>query len=119
MTFGLRYRFWSKGADSYALGDTEAFGLDPASFPPIELLDLETEQRLQELGFSATYSSVDAYHRGEASMPVHVRITYFRPIGGSGGQTPKGGRIQAGLTIFKTFWGGRSDPEPQENPVGR
>jgi hypothetical protein len=119
MSFGLRYHLWSKGADSYSLGDVEALGLDPAALPPAELLDLETEQRLQEMGFTASFSTVDAYHRGDASLPVHVRFTYLTPIGGNGGQTPKGGRLQAGLTIFKTFWGGRDDPEPEGDPVGR
>jgi hypothetical protein len=119
MSFGLRYHHWSKGADSYSLGDVEALGLDPAALPPAELLELETEQRLQEIGFSATYSSVEAHARGEAPMPVYVRITFFRPVGGSGGQTPKGGRVQAGLTIFKTFWGGSPAPAPPEGSQGR
>lgn len=106
MSFGIRYRFWSKGEDSYVLGDVNPDFQDPTVLPPAELLNAETESTLQELGFSATYSSVASYHRGEASLPLHVRITYFHPASGSGGQTPKGGRIQAGLTVFKSLWGG-------------
>ncbi len=112
MSFGVRYHLWSKGEDSYSLGTIVVpEGQEPPEYPSPALLDLETEQRLQEVGFSATYSSLDAHRRGEVSLPVYVRATYFHPVGGSGGQTPKGGRFQVGLTVFKTFWGGRSGAE--------
>jgi hypothetical protein len=106
MSFGVRYHVWSKGEDAYALGDIDTEIQDPADFPSAALLNLETEQRLQEVGFSATYSSLGPSARGEASMPLYVRATYFHPVGGSGGRTPKGGRFQIGLSIYKTFWGG-------------
>ena len=119
MRFGARYRFWSKGEDSYELGDVNPEFQDPAELPPADLLNAETEQRLQELGFSVGYSTVEAHAQGKASMPVHIRATYFHPIGGSGGQTPKGGRFEAGLTIFKTFWGGGdATAEAPEEPIG-
>jgi hypothetical protein len=118
MSFGVRYHFWSKGADSYTLGAVDPEFRDPAELPPAELLNLKTEQKLQEIGFSATFSTVEAHARGEASMPLFVRVTYLRPMSGSGGRTPKGGRFQAGLTIYKTFWGGRDQGESQGEPVG-
>jgi hypothetical protein len=119
MSFGVRYHLWSKGADSYTLGAINPDIQDPANLPPAELLNFETEQKLQEIGFSATFSTVEAHARGEASMPLFVRATFFQPIAGSGGQTPKGGRFQAGLTIYKTFWGGPASVEVPENPQGR
>jgi hypothetical protein len=122
MSFGVRYRLWSKGEDSYALGNVNPEFQDPAQLPPADLLDAETEQNLQEAGFSATYSTVDAHARGEASLPIYIRLTYFHPISGSGGQTPKGGRFEAGITIFKTLWGGGGEPTPAEGsgtPIGR
>ena len=42
-------------------------------------------------------------------MPLYIRATYFHPIGERWTDS-KGGRFQAGLTIFKTFWGGSSSP---------
>jgi hypothetical protein len=119
MSFGVRYHLWSKKADSYTLGSVNLDFQDPAELPPAELLNEKTEQKLQEVGFSATFSTVEAHARGEASMPLYVRATYLHPIAGSGGQTPMGGRFQAGLTIFKTFWGRRDSQEPPENPQGR
>ena len=115
MSFGLRYHLWSKGEDSYQLGEINTNLQDPADFPDGALLNLETEQRLQEIGFSATYSSVEPHGRGEVGMPLYIEPTYFHPISGSGGRTPKGGRFQAGITIFKTFWGGTdSSAEAEE-----
>ena len=119
LSFGVRYHLWSKGADSYALGAANPDLQNPADLPPAEYLNQETEQKLQEIGFSASFSTVEAHARGEASMPLYVRASYFQPISGSGGQTPKGGRFQAGLTIYRTFWGGRGSEEPPEDPLGR
>jgi len=119
MSFGVRYHLWSKGTDSYTLGAINPEFQDPADLPPAELLNRETEQKLQEIGFSASFSTVEAHARGEASMPLYVRATYFHPMAGSGGQTPKGGRFQAGLTIYKTFWGGPSTESPENDSEGR
>jgi hypothetical protein len=119
MSFGFRYHLWSKGEDSYVLGNmVVGEGEEPRELPPPSLLNLETEQRLQEVGFSATYSSVDAHARGEVGIPLYVRATYFQPVGGSGGRTPKGGRFEVGLTIFKTFWGSSSEELPGMLPGG-
>ena len=117
MSFGARYRYWSKGEDSYSLGSVDPEAQDPEELPPADLLNAETEQTLQELGFSATFSTMDAHAVGEASMPLFIRVTYFRPISGSGGQTPKGGRFEAGITIFKTLWGGGPSTEDQPPPT--
>ncbi|MGD2122015.1 MAG: hypothetical protein PVJ76_09740 [Gemmatimonadota bacterium] len=120
MSFGVRYHLWAKGEDSYALGEIVVpEGQEPREFPDPSLLNLETEERLQEVGFSATFSSVDAHGRGEASMPLYIRATYFHPVGGSGGQTPKGGRLQVGLTLFKTLWGSSAEELPGVVTGGR
>lgn len=119
MSIGVRYHLWSKGADSYTLGAVNLAIQDPADLPPAELLNQETEQKLQEIGFSAAFSTVEAHARGEASMPLYIRATYYHPVAGSGGQTPKGGRFQAGLTIYKTFWGRRDSAQAPETPPGR
>jgi hypothetical protein len=92
---------------------------DPATLPPPGLLNLETEQTLQEIGFSAAYSTVATNAQGLASMPLYVRAGYFHPLSGSGGRTPKGGRFQIGLTIYKTLWGGGGSEPDLEGPVGR
>lgn len=119
ISFGVRYHFWNKGADSYALGAINPEGQDPALLPDPGLLNLETEETLQEIGLSAAYSTVEAAARGEASMPLDVRAGYYHPLGGSGGQTPKGGRFRIGVTIYKTLWGGDGSEPAPEGPAGR
>jgi hypothetical protein len=105
MTFGLRYRFWSKGEDRHTLPPTDPEAPALRDYPPALLLNYETRETLQELGFSATYSTLAANARGEARLPLHVRFTYLHPLDGAGGRTPKGGRFEAGVSIFRSLWG--------------
>jgi hypothetical protein len=120
MSFGFRYHRWSKGADEYALGDLSPEDIALLNYPPTELLEEETEQTLNEMGFSATFSTLQAHARGEASIPLELRFTYLRPVSGSGGQTPKGDRLMAGISIFRSFWGGgRQETEEEGQPGGQ
>ncbi len=119
LTLGVRYHSWSKGEDAYALQPIDPEILERLDYPPAGLLNQETEESLQEVGFSATYSSVEAFDRGEASLPVHLRATYFQSIAGSGGQTPKGGRFEAGITLYRSFWGRKAPIPPDPETPGR
>jgi hypothetical protein len=107
MSFGVRYRQWHKATDSHRgqppYPDPPPAGVEPP--PAAALLDLGTEQTLKELGFTGTFSSVDAHAGGKASLPLHIRASYFMPLDGSGGRTPKGSRFEAGLTLYQPFWG--------------
>jgi hypothetical protein len=120
MSFGVRYRYWHKGADSHRgqppFPDPPPAGVEPP--PMAALLDRGTEQTLQELGFTGTFSSVDAYARGKASIPVHIRASYFRPLGGSGGLTPKGSRFEAGVTLYQAIWGRSPKPATSTTDPG-
>jgi hypothetical protein len=113
MSFGVRYRRWSKGSDSYEIGDLDPEVLEQLAYPPVELLEEETEETLNEVGISATFSSLEGHARGEAWLPLELRFTYFLPVSGYGGQTPKGNRFEAGITLFRQLWGGPSQaPDP-------
>ncbi len=120
MSFGVRYRHWSKGADSHRLQALDPESLSDLDYPPPELLDQGTEQTLRELGITGTFSTVDAFARGKTALPLYVRATYFRPLGGSGGQTPRGSRFEAGVTVYQTLWGRpqRAAPEADPGPTG-
>jgi hypothetical protein len=119
LNLGIRYHHWSKGADSYQLQPLSEEDLELLDYPPANLLDQETEQTLQEVGFSLSYSTMASHAKGESSIPYLVRATFLLPVRGSGGQTPKGARFQAGLSIYKWFWGGpdRAEADPND-PVG-
>lgn len=117
MTFGVRYRFWAKGEDHHTLTPVDSGAVALPDYPPALLLNYETRERLQEVGLSATYSTLAAHARGEARFPIHVRFTYFRPLSGAGGQTPKGGRFEAGVAIFRSLWG-RGDGAEEDTGEG-
>jgi hypothetical protein len=118
MTFGVRYRFWSKGEDQHSLPPSDPEILAPRSYPAPEYLNYETSETLQELGFNATYSSLAANARGEALLPLLVRFTYMVPFAGAGGQTPKGARFEAGVSVYRTLWGRGKKAEPETSAPG-
>jgi hypothetical protein len=107
MAVGFRYHLWSKGEDTYGPGPMTGDRPDATEpLPPTDLLERETEETLHELGLSVAYSTMEAHARGEASIPVHIRFNVFRPLTGSGGRTPRGARIVAGLSLYRDLWGG-------------
>jgi hypothetical protein len=109
MSFAVRYHLWSKGEDAHILQDIDPELLERLNYPDPALLDLESKEGLHEIGFSASYSTRAANQRGEAKYPVLIRAIYFHPLAGSGGQTPRGARLQVGLTLYRTIWGGRGE----------
>lgn len=119
MTFGVRYHYWSKGEDQYDLSPMDPETLALTDFPPPEYLNYETGETLQELGISATFSTLAANARGESPLPLQVRFTYLRPLSGQGGRTPKGGRFEAGVSLYRTLWGRGNGPEPPPDPGSR
>lgn len=102
--FSVRYHLYSKGQDSYSVTVTP----DPEAppLPPIELLDQETEATIHEVGFGLTLSGLAAAREGKAWFPFEAYAAFFGAISGSGGQTPKVGRAQVGLRVFRRIWGG-------------
>ncbi|MGW8264798.1 MAG: hypothetical protein ACWGSQ_00410 [Longimicrobiales bacterium] len=119
MTFGVRYRFWSKGEDHHTLPPTDPEAPVPGSYRAPQYLNYETRETLQEVGFSATYSSLAANARGDALFPLVVRFTYMIPFRGAGGQTPKGNRFEAGVSVYRRLWGSGKEAQAEPDPPGR
>lgn len=101
--FSLRYHLYSKGQDSYSLTVTP----DPEAppLPPVEFLNQETGATIHELGIGLTLSGLAAAREGKARFPFEAYAAFFGAISGSGGQTPKVGRAQVGLRVFRRIWG--------------
>jgi hypothetical protein len=95
---GLRYRYYSKGADSYSL----RFDSSP-DLPPVDLLNEETEMTVQHLGVGATLWPSRRTSVG-GQWPLAVSAEYLAPISGSGGQTPKDGRFRVAARLFISIW---------------
>jgi hypothetical protein len=101
LSLGLRYRYYSKGADAYAYsvtGDTLTTEL-----PPVELLDEETEVTVQHVGVGATLWPSRRTSLG-GQWPLAVSAEYLAPISGSGGRTPKDGRFRVAARLFISLW---------------
>jgi hypothetical protein len=120
ISFGMRYRFWFKGSDRYALPPVDPETAALLNYPAPEHLNYETRQVLHEVGISATYSTLAPHARGETPIPLQARFTYYHPVAGAGGQTPKGPRLEAGLSVFRFLWGREEKGEgPVADPTNR
>ena len=90
LSLGLLYRSHARQADTF---DGSARDLSP--------LSLETEATVQSLGVDVRYSSF----RG-GGFPLDVWFGWESARGGSGGRTPKTGRVRFGAGLFRRIWGG-------------
>ncbi len=89
LTAGFVYRSYSREADTYGGSETD---LAP--------LALETEARVRSMGVDVTYSSF----RG-GGFPLEVRFGWEAARTGTGGRTPKTGRVRFGASLFRRIWG--------------
>lgn len=102
---GLRYRYYTKAADGYELVGGATLDPDPTVAALVDLLELETEESLQEVGVGMVFSTLDAWREGRTGFPFEVQAVYRHPLTGSGGTTPRAIRVQVGLRLFWQIWG--------------
>lgn len=105
LSVGLRYRYYSKDADVYEVPAGATTDPDPSLVAAVDLLELETEETVQEVGIGMVFSTLDAWREGRTRFPFEVQAVYRRPLSGSGGLTPKASRFQARLRLFWQIWG--------------
>ena len=89
-SLGLLYRSHTRQADTF---DGSAADLSP--------LSLETEATVQSVGLDFRYSSF----RG-GGFPLEVNFGWESARSGTGGRTPKTGRVRFGASLFSRIWGG-------------
>lgn len=90
LSIGVLYRSHVRQADTYQGSDRD---LTP--------LTLETEATVRSLGVDVRYSSF----RG-GGFPLEVWFGWESARNGTGGQTPKTGRVRFGASLFRRMWGG-------------
>ena len=98
ITLHGEYRFFHKARDEFELVDLSA-PLNP------DVLAIESGVKAHVVGGGFRYDTVDAWRRGEASLPVEIHLRLFTTVAGSGGQVPKATRVEAGLRLFRRLWG--------------
>ena len=83
-SISARYRFRSKGLDSYQ----GTFPVNSVDGTPITLdasmLEAGTEQKEHQFGFAVTYSTVRANSRGSAKWPLEISLLHTQVMSGSG-----------------------------------
>lgn len=92
------YRFLHKFRDEVELIVSDAT-VDPV------VLELESGMKLHQIGGGLRYDSVEPWLRGAASHPMEVHLRFLHAIDGSGGHAPKWTRVEAGIRLFRRFWG--------------
>ncbi len=101
LTLAGEYRFFRKRRDSFAL-----VSQDPTLDPTV--LEIESGMKVHEIGGGLRYDTVEPWLKGEASSPMEIHLRLLHTISGAGGQTPKSTRVEAGIRLFRRFWGPRS-----------
>ncbi len=95
-----QYRFFHKRRDSFEISDP-ASTLDPT------VLALESGIKAHQVGGGIRYDTVEPWLSGLAGNPMEIHVRVLYTLEGSGGQTPESTRVEAGIRLYKRFWGPR------------
>lgn len=92
------YRYLHKFRDEVTL-----LVSDPAIDPVV--LELESGLKLHQVGGGLRYDTVEPWLRGDGPRPMEVHLRFLHAISGSGGHAPKWTRVEAGIRLYRRFWG--------------
>ena len=99
------YAYRSKSADAYR-GSFQATNLDGAAVTiDASVLNAGTEETEQRLSAGATFSTVDAWTRGTARLPLEVSFAHYQSVAGTGGLAPKLVVDQVRFTVYRRLFG--------------
>lgn len=105
MTLLAGFNHYRKGRDSFALAAdaTEPPPAGPAPDP--EILVPHSEMSSSRLMVGMVYNRATPTWDGRTGRPLEIRLVYRRVVGGSGGNVPNSGSIEAGFRFFAGLWG--------------
>ena len=92
------YRYFQKFRDQFEMVTPDS------RFDPF-ILESESGMKLHEVGGGFRYDTVEPWALGEAPRPMEVHLRFLHAIEGSGGHAPKWSRVEAGIRLFRRFWG--------------
>jgi len=78
----------------------------------VAALSLETEAEVRSMGVDVRYSSFLG-----GGFPVVARFGWEAARSGSGGRTPRTGRVRFGASLFWRLWGGGPQPPDEAAPT--
>ncbi len=99
----LSYSYYNQAATHYSYvnqGDSARVGL------PASVLDQETQQKLSRIGGGVTFSTVDRWLAGTASVPYSVTVSYENTVWGRGGRVPQASLFRIQLRLYLRLFGG-------------
>jgi hypothetical protein len=103
-SLGVRYAFFRQAATRYTYvdaADSARVGL------PASVLDQETAVRWMRIGAAVTFSTLERFAAGRASLPYTLTVGYQNTFWGRGGQTPQTSLVYLTLaTYFRLFGSG-------------
>lgn len=115
-SFNWTYR--RKGQDTY----TGTFTVNGPQNTPVALdasiLDADTEQSEQRVGGGASFSTLRAYDRGRARLPLEVQVLHWQTVSASG-YVPKQFSTQVQLRYYTRLFGAPLRPPRSPTPVAR
>jgi len=97
--FSMRvaYSYYSQGSTQHSYvnsADSARVGL------PASVLNQETAMRWMRIGGGVTFSTVDRYARGQASLPYSVTVSYESTTWGGGGRVPQVSAFHVNLRAY-------------------
>lgn len=107
LTLVAGYRYFRKGRDSFSRPATSAPGTgQTAGAPDPEILVPHSGGSSSRVTFGMVYNRDVPTGDGTTGGPLEIRLLYRGVVGGSGGDVPKTGAIEAGFRFFRGLWGG-------------
>ena len=101
LAVGFVYRSFSRGADSFS-----------GEAADVAALSLETDAEVTSMGVDVRYSSFLG-----GGFPAVVRFGWEAARNGSGGRTPRTGRVHFGASLFWRLWGGGQPSADESAPL--
>jgi hypothetical protein len=98
----VAYSYFSQGATRHSYvdpADSARVGL------PAGVLDLETAMQWMRIGAGVTFSTLDRYARGRASLPYSVTVGYENTIWGGAGRVPQVSAFHITLRAYVRLFG--------------
>jgi hypothetical protein len=112
----LNWTYRRKGQDTY----TGTFSVNGPESTPVALdasiLGTDTQQSEQRIGGGASFSTLRAYDRGRARIPLEVQILHWQTVTGSG-YVPKQFSTQIQLRYYTRLFGAPLRPQRTPTPA--
>ena len=118
LSASANWTYRRKAEDTY----TGTFSVNGPQNTPVSLdasiLGTDTEQSEQRVGGGATFSTLRAFDRGRARVPLEVQLLHWQTLSGSG-YVPKQSSTQIQLRYYTRLFGAPLRPPRRPTPAAR